>query len=365
MTRRSSPYRTRLTAEERRLPATAFTSATAAPSGSSPAISRRRRGRRSCSSAATSDDPEPEPAHAVVALGFARCRASTRPSSSWSATRRSCGSKARRRRARTDPRQARVPQPGRLGEGPHRPRDDRGGRARREAQAGRDDRRADLGQHRRRPRDRGGRQGLPLHLRDAGQDEPGEDLDAARLRRRGRDHADRRRARLAGVVLLRLVAARRGDPRRLQARPVLEHGEPAGALRGHRRRRSGEQTGGEIDAIVISVGTGGTISGVGRYFKEHAPDVQIVGADPEGSVYTAGTSPTSIRISSRGSARTRGPRRWTRGRRRVDPRLRPRLVPDGAAARARGGPARRRLRRARRSGPRSRSRSGSGRGRRS
>src|SRR5437763_4187493 len=48
-----------------------------------------------------------------------------------------------------------------------------------------------------------------------------------------------------------------------------------------------EQTGGEIDALVISVGTGGTISGVGRYFKEHAPHVLIVGADPEGSVYTA------------------------------------------------------------------------------
>src|SRR5882724_2564565 len=45
-----------------------------------------------------------------------------------------------------------------------------------------------------------------------------------------------------------------------------------------------EQTGGEIDALVIS---GGTISGVGRYFKEHAPNVLIVGADPEGSVYTA------------------------------------------------------------------------------
>jgi len=48
-----------------------------------------------------------------------------------------------------------------------------------------------------------------------------------------------------------------------------------------------EQTAGEIDALVISVGTGGTISGVGRYFKERAPDVLIVGADPEGSVYTA------------------------------------------------------------------------------
>ena len=48
-----------------------------------------------------------------------------------------------------------------------------------------------------------------------------------------------------------------------------------------------EQTGGEIDALVVSVGTGGTISGVGRYFKERAPQVLIVGADPEGSVYTA------------------------------------------------------------------------------
>jgi cystathionine beta-synthase len=49
-----------------------------------------------------------------------------------------------------------------------------------------------------------------------------------------------------------------------------------------------EQTdSGQVDAIVVSVGTGGTISGVGRYFKEHRPEVLIVGADPEGSVYTA------------------------------------------------------------------------------
>jgi len=48
-----------------------------------------------------------------------------------------------------------------------------------------------------------------------------------------------------------------------------------------------DQTDGDLTAIVISVGTGGTISGVGRYFKERKPDVLIVGADPEGSVYTA------------------------------------------------------------------------------
>jgi cystathionine beta-synthase len=48
-----------------------------------------------------------------------------------------------------------------------------------------------------------------------------------------------------------------------------------------------EQTGGELDAIVISVGTGGTISGIGRYFKERGSPALIVGADPEGSVYTS------------------------------------------------------------------------------
>jgi cystathionine beta-synthase len=48
-----------------------------------------------------------------------------------------------------------------------------------------------------------------------------------------------------------------------------------------------EQTGGEIDAIVVSVGTGGSITGVGRYFKGRKPSVRIVGADPEGSIFTA------------------------------------------------------------------------------
>src|SRR5215210_3248785 len=48
-----------------------------------------------------------------------------------------------------------------------------------------------------------------------------------------------------------------------------------------------EQTGGELDALVISVGTGGTISGAGRYLKERNPGITIVGADPEGAIYTS------------------------------------------------------------------------------
>ena len=73
-----------------------------------------------------------------------------------------------------------------------------------------------------------------------------------------------------------------------------------------------EQTGGEIDAFVVSVGTGGTISGAGRYLKERNPDILIVGADPEGSVYTALEDSDIHRTSSRGSARTPGPGRWRR-----------------------------------------------------
>jgi cystathionine beta-synthase len=47
-----------------------------------------------------------------------------------------------------------------------------------------------------------------------------------------------------------------------------------------------EQTQGRLDAFVAGVGTGGTITGVGRYLKRMNPDLAIVGADTEGSVYT-------------------------------------------------------------------------------
>ncbi|HET6791856.1 MAG TPA: cystathionine beta-synthase [Actinomycetota bacterium] len=50
-----------------------------------------------------------------------------------------------------------------------------------------------------------------------------------------------------------------------------------------------EQTEGRLTAFVCGVGTGGTISGAGRYLKEQDPDVLVVGADPEGSIYSGDT----------------------------------------------------------------------------
>lgn len=48
------------------------------------------------------------------------------------------------------------------------------------------------------------------------------------------------------------------------------------------------QTGGRVGVLVAGVGTGGTITGAGRFLKEQNPDVEVVGADPEGSIYTSG-----------------------------------------------------------------------------
>jgi cystathionine beta-synthase len=48
------------------------------------------------------------------------------------------------------------------------------------------------------------------------------------------------------------------------------------------------QTAGLITHFVAGVGTGGTISGAGRYLKEQNPEIEVVGADPEGSLYSGG-----------------------------------------------------------------------------
>ncbi|MBO0768833.1 MAG: cystathionine beta-synthase [Solirubrobacterales bacterium] len=48
------------------------------------------------------------------------------------------------------------------------------------------------------------------------------------------------------------------------------------------------QTEGKITHLVLGVGTGGTVSGTVKYLREQKPDLKVIGADPEGSIYSGG-----------------------------------------------------------------------------
>jgi cystathionine beta-synthase len=60
-----------------------------------------------------------------------------------------------------------------------------------------------------------------------------------------------------------------------------------------------EQTAGTITHFVSGIGTGGTISGTARYLKERNPKIHVVGADPEGSIYS-GDTPKSYAVEGIG-----------------------------------------------------------------
>lgn len=60
-----------------------------------------------------------------------------------------------------------------------------------------------------------------------------------------------------------------------------------------------QQTGGRLDVLVASMGTGGTISGTARYLKEQDASIHVIGADPEGSIYS-GDSPKPWKVEGIG-----------------------------------------------------------------
>src|SRR5207302_1979767 len=62
------------------------------------------------------------------------------------------------------------------------------------------------------------------------------------------------------------------------------------------------QLGGRVDAIFVAVSTGGTLAGIGRYFRESSPSTRLIGVDARGSVVFGGP-PGPRRLTGIGASR--------------------------------------------------------------
>ncbi len=129
------------------------------------------------------------------------------------------------------------------------------------------------------------REGLPRAARHPRQDEPGENQPCSRPRCPGASHPLGRGPWPPGVY--QDLAARLADgiPGGFY---VNQFANPANPL-AHETSTGPEiwdQTGHDVDAVVCGVGSGGTLTGLSRFFARVQPDLELVLADPDGSILT-------------------------------------------------------------------------------
>ena len=239
-------------------------------------------------------------------------------------------------------RQGRVLQPGRLGEGPDRARHDRGGReVGRAASPAAPSSSRPAATPASASRIVAAQRGYKCVFVMPGQDERGEDRAAARVRRRGRRLPDRRRARAPRVLLLGLRPAGPRDPERVEAEPVRQPDQPARRTTSRPGPRSGSRPRGGSRTSSRASAPAARSAAPAATSRSRSPSVVVVGADPEGSVYSGGTGPAVPRRGRRrgllaGDVRPHGASTASRRQRRG-------LVQHDPPPRPRGGAARRRL----------------------
>ncbi len=219
------------------------------------------------------------------------------------------GTHPSRRRALPPVRQAGKPEPRRLDQGPHRALHDRGGGRERQAEAGGHDCRSHRRQHRPRPRPGRHAERLQAHSRRARQDGAREGAASARARRRCAADALRRRQGPS-----RLLSGHGRAHRDRGCRAISSTSFPTRQSARHETTTGpeiSEQMDGDVDAVVVGVGSGGTLTGLGRFFAKHSPKTQMVLADPSAPFLRRSSTPARRSSPapgpSKASARTSSP----------------------------------------------------------
>ena len=256
------------------------------------------------------------------------------------------------------PGQARILQPGQEQQGPGRDLHRRDGRKGRDAPARRHDRRGHVREYRARARPRGPGQGLQVHLRDAGQGRAGEAGSPPGARRKGRDHADRRAARVARAVHRGREASRQRDPRRLPREPVLQSRTIRRSTTGRPVPRSGGTRAGASPATSPPSVPAARRAERAAISRSRTPRIRVIAAEPVGSILgeyqRTGKLVESASVSRRGNRTGDHPGQRPLPVHRRDPdRERPRVVPFHAPPLPRGRDLRRAARPARPWPPRS------------